>query len=57
MLPAKVKENIRLKGSWIIEYMVPCDGEFDMTISVDGIAAQVHINFNLLATDYNHQLQ
>lgn len=43
VLPAKVKENIRLKGSWIVEYMVPCDGEFEMKVSVDGIAAQVDL--------------
>jgi hypothetical protein len=41
VLPAKVKENIRLKGSWIVEYMVPFDGEFEMKVVVDGTPAQV----------------
>ena len=26
--PPKIKENIRLKGAWLVEYMLPCDGVF-----------------------------
>lgn len=36
MLPAKVKDNLKIKGAWLVEALLPADGDYVMSIKVDG---------------------
>lgn len=36
VLPAKVKDNLKVKGAWIVEALLPGDGDYVMVIKVDG---------------------
>lgn len=36
VLPPKVKENLKVKGAWIVEALLPADGDYEMVVKVDG---------------------
>jgi hypothetical protein len=35
VLPAKVKENLKIKGAWIVEALLPADGDYTLVVKVD----------------------